>query len=235
MLRNPGSDPFFRACRMYALHCGLLPLNTSSPLSVTTCHISAPPLLYLSRAAGLSRLSCVRPFPHCHRFYPCGGRAPYTRPGAGCLLAVPPIDALPAYAVSFRGESPPAGMVAGFRPPRPRLSGVPAWEKGEYPGDRNRTGLQLERVQSNAPAGGLQTASRPRWDAALFATRLRGAALRIQPGGSRTFSHATLCRHPRSPGSTPQLCGLVPGRRRGSPLLQIPLAYPHRSRQKLRR
>nr|DAP29345.1 MAG TPA: hypothetical protein [Caudoviricetes sp.] len=134
-----------------------------------------------------------------------------------------------------RGHAQLHPLVAGFRPPRPRLSGVPAWEKGEYPGDRNRTGLQLERVQSNAPAGGLQTASRPRWDDALFATRLRGAALRIQLGGSRTSSHATLCRHPRSPGSTPRLCGLVPGRRRGSPLLQIPLAYPHRSRQKLRR
>ena len=59
---------------MYALHCGLLPLNTSSPLSVTTCHISAPPLLYLSRAAGLSRLSCVTDFRIATAFYPCGGR-----------------------------------------------------------------------------------------------------------------------------------------------------------------
>ena len=79
---------------MYALHCGLLPLNTSSPLSVTTCHISAPPLLYLSRAAGLSRLSCVTDFRIATAFYPCGGRAPSNRPGLVCLLAVPPITAL---------------------------------------------------------------------------------------------------------------------------------------------
>ena len=103
---------------MYALHCGLLPLNTSSPLSVTTCHISAPPLLYLSRAAGLSRLSCVTDFRIATAFYPCGGRAPSNRPGLVCLLAVPPIDALPTYAVSFRGESSPAGMVPEFRPER---------------------------------------------------------------------------------------------------------------------
>ena len=171
---------------MYALHCGLLPLNTSRPLSVTTCHISAPPLLYLSRAAGLSRLSCVTDFRIATAFYPCGGRAPSNRPGLVCLLAVPPIDALPTCAVSFRGESPPAGMVpefrperhlfpqceavlgftqtcqkrsvpmsfrdrghaqlhplvAGFRPPRPRLSGVPVW------GERRVSG----RPESNRPS-----------------------------------------------------------------------------------
>ena len=124
---------------MYALHCGLLPLNTSSPLSVTTCHISAPPLLYLSRAAGLSRLSCVTDFRIATAFYPCGGRAPSNRPGLVCLLAVPPIDALPTYAVSFRGESSPVGMVAGFRPPRPRLSGVSTTIRPRS-GIRNRTG-----------------------------------------------------------------------------------------------
>ena len=78
-----------------------------------------------------------------------------------------------------RGHAQLHPLVAGFRPPRPRLSGVPAWKKEEYPGGRNRTGLQLERVQSNAPAGGLQTASRPRWDAALFATRLRGVFMYV--------------------------------------------------------
>lgn len=127
---------------MYALHCGLLPLNTSSPLSVTTCHISAPPLLYLSRTAGLSRLSCVTDFRIATAFYPCGGRAPSNRPGLVCLLAVPPIDALPTYAVSFRGESSPVGMVAGFRPPRPHLSGVPVW------GERRVSG----RPESNRPS-----------------------------------------------------------------------------------
>ena len=70
------------------------------------------------RAAGLSRLSCVTDFRIATAFYPCGGRAPSNRPGLVCLLAVPPIDALPTYAVSFRGESSPAGMVPEFRPER---------------------------------------------------------------------------------------------------------------------
>lgn len=78
-----------------------------------------------------------------------------------------------------RGHAQLHPLVAGFRPPRPRLSGCQYGEKGEYPGDRNRTGLQLRRVQPNAPAGGLQTASRPRWDAALFATRLRGVFMYV--------------------------------------------------------
>lgn len=164
---------------MYALHCGLLPLNTSSPLSVTTCHISAPPLLYLSRAAGLSRLSCVTDFRIATAFYPCGGRAPSNRPGLVCLLAVPPIDALPTYAVSFRGESSPVGMVAGFRPPRPRLSGVPVWGERRVSGRPESNRPSVGRVRSNAPAGGLQTASRPRWDAAFFATRLRGVFMYV--------------------------------------------------------
>ena len=47
------------------------------------------------RAAGLSRLSCVAAFRIATAFYPCGGRAPSNRPGLVCLLAVPPIDALP--------------------------------------------------------------------------------------------------------------------------------------------
>ena len=94
------------------------------------------------RAAGLSRLSCVTDFRIATAFYPCGGRAPSNRPGLVCLLAVPPIDALPTCAVSFRGESPPAGMVAGFRPPRPRLSGVPVW------GERRVSG----RPESNRPS-----------------------------------------------------------------------------------
>lgn len=47
MRRNPGGDPFARACRRYALHRGFVPAKTCSPISVTTCHIRillyAPP------------------------------------------------------------------------------------------------------------------------------------------------------------------------------------------------
>ena len=164
---------------MYALHCGLLPLNTSRPLSVTTCHISAPPLLYLSRAAGLSRLSCVTDFRIATAFYPCGGRAPSNRPGLVCLLAVPPIDALPNTRFHSGENHPRRAWSRDSARRGPVFLGCQYGEKGEYPGDRNRTGLQLERVQSNAPAGGLQTASRPRWDAALFATRLRGVFMYV--------------------------------------------------------
>lgn len=176
------------------------------------------------RAAGLSRLSCVTDFRIATAFYPCGGRAPSNRPGLVCLLAVPPIDALPTCAVSFRGESPPAGMVpefrperhlfpqceavlgftqtcqkrsvpmsfrdrghaqlhplvAGFRPLRPRLSGVPVW------GERRVSG----RPESNRPSVGKGPIQRARGR----------SSDRIQaPVGCRVIRHTAQGRRPQNP------------------------------------
>lgn len=164
---------------MYALHCGLLPLNTSSPLSVTTCHISAPPLLYLSRAAGLSRLSCVTDFRIATAFYPCGGR-PLTIGRVRLLAGCSTHRRAARYAVSFRGESSPAGMVAGFRPPRPRLSGVPVW------GERRVSG----RPESNRPSVGKGPIQRA----------CGRSSDRIQaPVGCRVIRHTAQRRRPQNP------------------------------------
>ena len=111
-----------------------------------------------------------------------------------------------------RGHAQLHPLVAGFRPPRPRLSGVPAWEKEKYPGDRNRTGLQLERVQSNAPAGGLQTASRPRREGISQCPDVS------QKGNARDFASITHERHgkaqPSGSGSQTDVLGIAPHHRR---------------------
>ena len=67
---------------------------------------------------------CVPTFPHCHRVYPCGGRAPSNMPGAGCLLAVRPIDALPDTRF-HSGENHPGGHGSGIPPAGVILPGVP--------------------------------------------------------------------------------------------------------------
>lgn len=155
-------------------------------------------------AAGLSRLSCVSasalpPRSTLRRARPCQCAGP------ACLPAVPPVDALPDCVVSFRAQSP-AGMVAGFRPPRVRLSGLPEIggnsRGASRPGFSAPGGRRRQEERKNLPWG---APFQPRGPEAC-------AALSSSPGGSRISSCATLCSRLCAPGSRRLQCGRAFGR-----------------------